>query len=854
MNSVGRRRWLWAVFFVSGAPGLMAQMAWTRIFAAGLGHEFPALMGVVSAYFAGLALGAAGAGRWGGRWRRPECGYGWLELGCGLWIVATTPFLTAWLGMAQDWMGVGASVGREAAIGFGMPLLVIGPAAAAMGATLPMMERAVAPLEDDRRAVSGLYALNTAGAVVGIAVAMIWLMPGLGFRTTLLVAAGLQWVCGGLVVGMARRWGREGGGVGARGNEDGEAGRRVAGVREGEWLPVVLVAGFLGIGFEVLGIRALAQTTENTVRTFAVVLGSVLVGTVLGAAWDRRHVRRGREWDSASVLGGLGLACGASLWVMAWGGWILAGLKGWMGGLAAEAVLAGMVFLVPSAGMGMVFGRWVQRAGAWEGGVGRAVAWNAVGGAMAAPVLVGGLLPVLGLKWTLVGVASGYFWLVPWRAWLGWRAWVPALFGVLAVAAPSGLRLLELPPGARMEQAWDGRMASVAVIRTSDGERVLRVNNHFQQGGTATAGAARRHAHLPLLLHPGPRRALFLGVGTGITMGAAADYRGLEVDGVELLPEVVEALPWFEPENRAPQRREGFRIRIADARRSVRTEARQYDVVVADLFHPAEDGAGMLYTREHFQAIRDRLAPGGLFCQWLPLHQLDLQGVRDVGATFLDVFPEASLWLLRSNVDVPVVGWIGGRERWWVDPEALGRRMQEAGLAASLKPVALGDPVRLLGCRLADGQSVRRWAQGGAIATDDLPRVMFGASRAVYEEGQAPHTRLVALLESVDPGFSNLLPPGTPAEWVARLDAFRGARDLHLRGLGKERDGRMTEALECYLASAAGSADYTAGYAQAVVVASAYVKENPELAKSVLRRLVGVRPEQGLARELLERL
>jgi hypothetical protein len=64
----------------------------------------------------------------------------------------------------------------------------------------------------------------------------------------------------------------------------------------------------------------------------------------------------------------------------------------------------------------------------------------------------------------------------------------------------------------------------------------------------------------------------------------------------------------------------------------------------------------------------------------------------------------------------------------------------------------------------------------------------------------------------------------------------------------------MRSALEDYVASSGLSAEYTAGYAQAVLVAAAYAKEDPELARSVLKRLVEARPEQGLAREMLSRL
>src|SRR5512140_1068366 len=95
-------------------------------------------------------------------------------------------------------------------------------------------------------------------------------------------------------------------------------------------------------------------------------------------------------------------------------------------------------------------------------------------------------------------------------------------------------------------------MDSVAVVQHPDGKRSLLVNNRFTMGGTGAAAAERRHATIPLLLHPNPKRALFLGLGTGITFGAAGAEPGLQADGVELVPEIVQALPWFEPYNQLP--------------------------------------------------------------------------------------------------------------------------------------------------------------------------------------------------------------------------------------------------------------------------------------------------------------
>lgn len=170
--------------------------------------------------------------------------------------------------------------------------------------------------------------------------------------------------------------------------------------------------------------------------------------------------------------------------------------------------------------------------------------------------------------------------------------------------------------------------------------------------------------HIPLLLHPAPRRALFLEVGTGITALAAADYSELQADVVELIPEVVAALPSFQVRGRSLPDASNVNIHTADARRFVRATDQTYDVIVADLFHPARDGGGMLYTLEHFRAIHDRLSSGGLFVQWLPMYQLDEPTTRAIVRTLLEIFPDTRAVMHDVELNNPVVGLVGVRDGW----------------------------------------------------------------------------------------------------------------------------------------------------------------------------------------------
>src|SRR5262249_48033869 len=153
------------------------------------------------------------------------------------------------------------------------------------------------------------------------------------------------------------------------------------------------------------------------------------------------------------------------------------------------------------------------------------------------------------------------------------------------------LRFVEIPESGRLVSYQEGVMAAVSVVEDAAGVRRLRIDNREQEGTSRTVRVDARQAWLPLLLHPSPRRALFLGLGTGVTAPAAAADPTVEVDAVELVPEVItaatlfgEALPRGVPDPR-------LHLLRADARRFVRTTAVRYDVIVADNFHPARSGS-----------------------------------------------------------------------------------------------------------------------------------------------------------------------------------------------------------------------------------------------------------------------
>jgi spermidine synthase len=457
------------------------------------------------------------------------------------------------------------------------------------------------------------------------------------------------------------------------------------------------------------------------------------------------------------------------------------------------------------------------------------------------------LIPLMGTKWTLLLLGVGYALLLPAKPSL--KVAVPCLIAGVGVLF-TNVRIISVPPGGRVIDYREGVMGSVAVIDERN-NRVLRVDNSFQMGGTGSADAEYRQAHMPLLLHPKPGRALFLGLGTGISFGAASLYPDLKADGVELVPEVVEAMRFFQPTNFSPQQQPNLKLHIADARRFVRVSGKPYDVVVADLFHPYRDGAAALYTREHFTAIRQRLAPGALFCQWLPLHQLDEPTLRVIVHTFATVFPNAEAWLLRFNVDVPVMALVGRVEAQRYSENWIGDRSGDAHLAGELKRLALADSVRFLGHFLAGPAELRAFAADAPLNTDQNPRVTFMAPRLAYQREAKPYATLLALLSSVKSDASALADDASLARRVSR---YVEARNVYLRGLIHDAENRHDEAIDAYIESARLSPDFTSGYAQCLRLATVISQSEPARAKRVLERLIEAQPDHPVARELLQRL
>ena len=183
-------------FIISGCAGLIYEVLWSRLLGLLYGNTALAVSIVLAAFMAGLALGSAMLGRYADRHGQPLRLYALLEWGIGVYALLL-PLLFAGLpGLS--------SLTRHPLTRFLITFLLLLPPTVAMGGTLPVLS-AVFRYGKVASQAGRLYAWNTFGAVMGVALAGFVLLPHLGMRRATLVAVALNALAGAVALAVARR-------------------------------------------------------------------------------------------------------------------------------------------------------------------------------------------------------------------------------------------------------------------------------------------------------------------------------------------------------------------------------------------------------------------------------------------------------------------------------------------------------------------------------------------------------------------------------------------------------------------------------------------------------------------------
>ncbi|MFB3852681.1 MAG: fused MFS/spermidine synthase [Vicinamibacterales bacterium] len=830
-------RWvLYAAYTLSGAAGLIYEVAWTRLLGLHLGSTTAAVSTILAAYMGGMALGALA----GGRMASSVSPRAALQLYAGVeGAVALSAIVLPWVMSAFDPLLMGAYAGGRGGVVFSLmrlaaALLSVTPPAFLMGAAFPVAARSV--LSSAARAgaeAGGLYAVNTIGAAAGALAAGFFVLPALGLRLATMTGVALNMAAAGAALGLALRQrhgcsetsdaARPQSSGSARGAAARAAGKTKGRPKRAKASPAkalgsapataahpalaaiaLCVSGLAGMCYEVVWTRVLVLVIGPTTYAFSAMLGAFIGGIALGAVVGSRvaaHVRRPVAWlAGALMLTTVGAASVAPVVnrLPVWAAEAAASPGASLFGIVlGQSVLVAAILLPVTVALGAMFPLGIALAARNVEQGPRVIAFLYLAntsGAIAGSLLGGlVLIPRLGLRGAVSAAAIAALGgaLTVSVAGLATRARAAAA-SVLAAAsffclligpewdaellaagaykyAPyvTDLDLVSALKAGTLLYHEDGAAGTVTVRRVA-GVTSLAIDGKVDASNGGDMLTQKLLAHLPMLMHGSPDRVMIIGLGSGVTVGAALRHPASEVEVVEISPEVVRASRFFEKENGKALADPRARLVVGDGRTHLALGGGAYDVIISEPSNPWMSGMAALFTTEFFDLVRRRLGPGGLFCQWAHTYDMRDEDLRSIVATFTDVFPGAALFLIGES-DVLLVG---GTEPATAHMGRIAATMRRPGVAEDLAEAGVADSFSLLSLYVAGGRQLEGYAAGASRQSDDRLALEYSAPSAIY--GRSTNENLQRLLELRDAE----VPPAAVRSAVERA----GAREWANRG------------------------------------------------------------------------
>lgn len=298
---------------------------------------------------------------------------------------------------------------------------------------------------------------------------------------------------------------------------------------------------------------------------------------------------------------------------------------------------------------------------------------------------------------------------------------------------PNGVRAAFTRP--RTELIWEEEGVESSVALRAGSDYSFQINGKTDGSALGDAGTQVMSGLVGALLHPEPRTALVIGLGTGSSAGWLADVPGMErVDVVELEPAVRRVAQWMAPVNRNALENPRLRLLFGDAREHLLTTPETYDILFSEPSNPYRAGISSLFTREFYRAAADRLEPGGIFLQWLQAYEVDSSVIRTAYATLRSVFPHVETWrvhttdLLLVASERPIVHDVE-RTRRRTAEKPFDEALLDAWGVSGLEGFYTG---YLAGPELAEAVARQ---PGVRINTDDRPLIEFGFVRNLGRQG-----------------------------------------------------------------------------------------------------------------------
>src|ERR1700733_6774351 len=805
-----RRRFLLAIFVVSGFTGLIYESVWSQYLKLLLGHAAYAQTVVLAIFMGGMALGSWLVSRYSAWLRRLLWSYLLVEAVIGVLgiffhraFVTTTDLSFARVipALPPGWV-INAYKCALAA------LLVL-PQSVLLGLTFPLISGGIIRQWPDRagETLSTLYFTNSLGGALGVLVSGFVLIGMVGLPGTTLTA-GLLNVALALAVWLVIRRQTEAPPLAT------PASSSLSGTTDAlaRWFVIAaFLTGAASFMYELGWIRMLSLVLGSSTHSFELMLSAFIFGLAFGGLYVRRRIERIR--DPVAYVAYVMVAMGtlAALTLPAYNqtfdfmAWFLGTSARTAGGYAAfngiSQLIAALIMMPATFCAGMTLPLLTQelmRRGTGERAIGTIYSANTLGAIAGVLVTIHVLLPSIGVKGVILGgagihMALGLSRLLSSRHYPSRRA-AAALAGAIGVFAlavfvvnldpakmASGVYRTgsaALPDGARVTYLRDGKTATISLVEL-DGTVTIATNGKPDAGiqmgpGEATVDESTMvlAAAIPLSMHPHPARVANIGFGSGLTTHTLLTNGLIEtLDSIEIEPLMVQAA------------RKGFGPRIGnvfedprshivyeDAKTFFASARAPYDLIVSEPSNPWVSGVATLFSDEFYGRITHYLAPDGYFVQWMQVYETNI-GI--LGSVMKALAPHFGAYALYNTDDLDILI-VATRGPTLPDPD--DRLLQSPLLRAELRRIGVQSVADIQMRKIGDNLTIGPLLQSLSVPpnSDFFPFVDLNAPRLRYMRENALELPSLTLLPIP---FLELLdrsaPPGATVEPSSNSVLFR---------------------------------------------------------------------------------
>lgn len=775
-----------AIFFLSGFSALTYEIIWSRLLTLVFGTSIEAISAVITAFMFGLALGSYFAGRHSDFIRRYLAAYAVTEILIGIssiilyHSIINLPSLIKFFQLTLHEHKPFITV-----IIYAFNFFLVAIPTTLMGATFPLISKHY--IRNKNRVGLGigmLYGMNTLGAVAGTFLSGFFLIPSFGVMETNYIAAFISISLGVSALWASRRDRRKG--IISKREYLKKPREIFSPLRELPAITVLAVffiSGFAAMAYEVTWTRFLVMIIGNSTYAFSAILTVFLFGIALGSLILARFVDRVR--DLILLLAILEIMIfifvAATLPFLDNMPFLFQFLFNVFYASFAYVELITFIVvliltLVPTILMGAAFpvvNRIITSKLQFLGSsIGSAYSANTVGGIFGAMLAGFYYIPSFGVEKTLlllsslnlfaglallvqdekmnnlvkmtsVLVAGAFFafyssWLPEWnKNYLNRGVYVYAdWFGENFEDVNRDLRKFF---DERYDLRWykEGRAGTVAVTDIK-GQLTLQINGKTEGStGEADMRTQTMVTALPLMLKEEAKDVAIIGLGTGVSVGIAEQFKVNRIDCVELSEEVIEASRFFSDRNHNALNNPKLNLIIGDGRNFLTYADRKYDVIINEPSNPWISGVSNLFTLEFFKIAGNRLKNNGIMAQWIQMYSLKTEELKTLLHTFKEVFPYVSVWMFSPS-DLIVLGSKGSAINDYSNIESA---FYVPSLYEDLRAINIHSPADVMKAYLFGSDKTVLFAGKSPLNTDNYPVIEFEAPKALYSHSEGDNIR-----------------------------------------------------------------------------------------------------------------